>query len=317
MEAESDELGRRNQIGGSSRGTPDAASPQFFTFMRNSVGAGEIKGARERWIAPAALYIGSAGIRESSWTITPETVIALRLHGSSVEDHNRAVTRTSGPFREFALQPKGTPTRFLARRTIKFGQVFLPDSLLDRASDAENLPALSGRLRDDLSFVPEKTVQTLTSDYLRRAFDPIIPATSLEMEGRALLIVDWLLRLHQSLRVATTPQTGGLSPRHLRRTRDFMVEHLAEDICLDDLADLTGLTCKHFSRAFKQSTGLPPHQYLIVQRVEAAKRRLVDASASLADIALECGFGDQSHFTASFRKVVGVPPGAWRREHAK
>ena len=245
--------------------------------MRNSVGIVELKGARERWIAPAALHTVPRASSESSWTITPETVIGLRLQGAAVEDHNRRVTRTSGPGRDFTLQPRGTPTRYLAYSSIKFGQVFLPDRLLDRASDAENLPALSGRLRDDLSFVPEKTLQTLTSDYLRRAFDPIIPATSLEMEGRALLLVDWLLRLHQSPRVGAASQTGGLSPRHLRRACDFMVEHLAEDICLDELAELTGLTGKHFARAFKQSTGLPPHQYLIMQRIEAAKRRLVDA----------------------------------------
>ncbi len=111
---------------------PDAG-PQFFAFMRDSVGIGEIKGTRERWVAPAALYTGVTGITESSWTIIPTTVIALRLHGATVEDHNRRVTRTSGPGREFALQPKGTPTRYLAYGHLRFGQVFLPDPLLDRA----------------------------------------------------------------------------------------------------------------------------------------------------------------------------------------
>jgi len=317
MEAKSGERWNRTEISRSPPGAADAASPQLFTFMRDSVGTGELKGARERWFAPAALYTGSAGIGESSWTITPETVLALRLHGAAVEDHNGRVPRTSGPGRGFALQPRGTSTRYLAYHAIKFGQVFLSDKLLDRASDAENLPALSGRLRDDLSFVPEKTLHILTSDYLRRAFDPLIPATSLEMEGRALVLVDWLLRLHHSLRAGVASPVGGLSSRHLRRVCDFMVEHLAEDICLDDLAGLTGLTCKHFSRAFKQSTGLPPHQYLIVLRIEAAKRCLVDGRANLADIALACGFADQSHFTATFRKTVGVPPGTWRRDHAK
>jgi AraC family transcriptional regulator len=317
MEANSDKLGHGTEMGGSSQNVQEAASPRFFSFLRDSVGVGEIKGARERWVAPAALYTGYAGIDESSWTHTPDTVIALRLHGAAVEDHNRRVTRTSGPWRDFALQPKGTPTRFLAYGTLKFGQVFLPDSLLDRASDTENLPALSGRLRDDLSFVPERTLQTLTSDYLRRAFDPLVPATSLEMEGRALLLVDCLLRLHEPLSAGVALHKGGLSPRHLRRACDFIVEHLGDDICLDDLAELTGLSCKHFVRAFKQSTGLPPHQYLMLQRIEAAKRRLVDDTASLADIALGCGFADQSHFTATFRKTVGVPPGTWRWDHAK
>ncbi len=236
------------------------------------------------------------------------------MNGAAVEDHNRTETRTSGPGRDFSLQPRGTPTRYLAYSSITFGQVFLPDRLLDRASDVDNLPALSGRLRDDLSFVPEKMLQTLTFDYLRRAFDPNLPATSLEMEGRALLLVDWLQRLHQLPNLGAAPQLGGLSPRHLRRARDFILDHLAEDICLDELAELTGLTPKHFARAFKQSTGLPPHQYLIMQRIEAAKRCLPNARANLADIALLCGFADQSHFTATFRKVVGVPPGVWRRQ---
>jgi AraC family transcriptional regulator len=296
---------------------PDAASPQLFLFMRNSVGAGEIKGTRERWIAPAALYTGAAGITETSWTVTPETVIALRLHGATVEDHNRRQVRTSGPGRDFALQPRGTSTRHLAHTSVKFGQVFLSDALLDRASDTENLPALSGRLRDDLSFVPEKALQSLTSDYLRRAFDRRIPATALEMEGRALLLADWLMRLHQSPSRGVEPYLGGLSARDLRRICDYMIDHLAQDIHLDDLAGLTGLTAKHFSRAFRQSTGYPPHQYLIMQRVEAAKRHLIGGKASLADIALACGFADQSHFTAMFRKLVGVPPGAWRLHHLK
>ena len=89
------------------RAAADAAAPRFFTFMRDSVGAGDIKGAQERWVAPAALYAGAAGIGESAWTTTSETLIALRLRGPPVEDHNRAVVRRSGPGRDFALQPKG------------------------------------------------------------------------------------------------------------------------------------------------------------------------------------------------------------------
>src|SRR5450756_2196869 len=112
-------------------------------------------------------------------------------------------------------------------------------------------------------------------------------------------------------------KSGGLSSRHLRRACDFMAEYFAEDISLEDLAKVTGLTSKHFARAFKQSTGMPPHQYLIMLRIEAAKRRLIGTKASLADIALACGFADQSHFTSTFRKNVGVSPGIWRHSYAK
>ncbi|MDA9520205.1 hypothetical protein XI06_07530 [Bradyrhizobium sp. CCBAU 11434] len=295
----------------------DEANPHILAFAGSSVGIVRVKGARERWLAPALLHNCSTGIEESSWTTSPETVIGLRLHGAAVEDHNRRVVRTSGPGRDLTLQPRGARTRYLAHGSIKFGQVFLPDALLGRASDAENIPALVARLRDDLSFVPEKTLHALTFEYLRRAFDSRIPATSLEMEGRALLLVDWLIRLHHWPHRHATSRMGGLSPRQLQQTRDFIAEHLANDIWLDDLAELTGLTAKHFARAFKQSTGLPPHQYLILQRIEAAKRHLIDGKMSLASIALACGFADQSHFAATFRRAVGASPGAWRLEYAK
>lgn len=307
----------QNHKSGGMQDAPDAASPHILAFARNSIGVVQIKGPRERWLAPALLHDCSMGIEESTWTTTPETVIGLRLHGATVEDHNRKAIRTSGPGRDFTIQPRGARTRYLARGSIRFGQVFLPDALLDRASEAENIPALGGRLRDDLSFVPEKTLQTLTFEYLRRAFDLRIPATSLEMEGRALLLVDWLMRLHEQPRMRAASQVGGLSPRQLRQTCDFIAEHLGDDIRLDDLAALTELTAKHFARAFKQSTGLPPHQYLILQRIEAAKRHLIGSKMSLANIALACGFADQSHFTATFRSAVGASPGAWRHECAK
>lgn len=299
--------------------TPEEPSPRFFTFLRDNVGAGEIKGPCQRWVAPAALYTASAGISESAWTTTTETVLALRLQGGAVEDHNRKVTRTSGPGRDFALQPKGSSTRFLCFSKLKFGHVFLPDSLIDRASDEDGVSPLSNRLRDDLSFVPERSFQNLIHDYLRRAFDLDIPATSLEMEGRALLLIDALQRLHGPLSKRISQEVkGGLPPQRLRRVRDFILANIADDICLDDLAELTGLSCKHFIRAFKQSMALTPHQYLIMQRIEAAKVHLLDnGNMSLADIAIQCGFADQSHFTAHFRKAIGVPPGAWRRDRAK
>ena len=283
--------------------------------MRDSVGAESSRAPENVGSRRPPLYTGFAGISEAAWTITGETLIALRLQGATVRDHNRPVMRSSGPGRAFALQPKGTPTHFLADGAITFGHVFLPDALLDGAADMENLPALSGRLRDDLSFVPARTLHARLAEYLERAFDDVSPATSLEMEGRALLLVDSLLKLHEKSERDLRP-AAGLSPRQLGRVCDFLTEHFSEDIGLEDLAKLTGLTSKHVARAFRQSTGMPPHQYLIGQRIEAAKRRLVKTRESLADIAVECGFADQSHFTATFRRAVGYPPGTWRRKHA-
>ena len=249
-----DHGGRDRGAGALPQGALDPPPPGFFAFMRDSVGAGKLKGARERWIAPAAFYTGVAGISELSWTTTGETLIALRFQGATVQDHNRPVVRSSGPGRGFALRP-GTTTRFLADGAITFGHVFLPDALLDRAADMENVPALSGRLRDDLSFVQARTLHARLAEYLRRAFDEVAPATSLEMEGRALLLVDSLLRLHGSSAERESRPTVGLSPRQLGRVCDFIAEHFSEDIGMEDLAKLTGLSSKHVARAFRRSTG--------------------------------------------------------------
>jgi len=69
----------------------------------------------------------------------------------------------------------------------------------------------------------------------------------------------------------------------------------------------------HFSRAFRHSVGVTPHNWLLTLRVEVAKQKLREGRLSLWDVALSCGFADQSHLTQVFTRFVGVSPGAWRR----
>jgi AraC family transcriptional regulator len=126
-----------------------------------------------------------------------------------------------------------------------------------------------------------------------------------------------LLRAHSNL-VGARPllrvTTGGLAPYQLRRALDRMSDTLADEPSLAELAAAVGLGPKHFARAFRQSTGLPPHQWMIHHRVARAQAMLADPAAQLSDVALACGFADQSHFTAAFRKTLGVTPGRFRRE---
>ena len=172
-------------------------------------------------------------------------------------------------------------------------------------------PALSRRLRDDLVFVADPTLQSHAQTYLARAFDSTLLPTQLEMEARALLLVDQLHRLHD-VQAWRDPAPGGLAAWQLNRACDFLQAHIASDIGLSTLADLVGLSPKHFARAFKQSTGVPPHQWLIARRVERAQALLRSTPMSLSEVALNCGFADQSHFTATFRRVTGNSPGRFR-----
>jgi transcriptional regulator GlxA family with amidase domain len=82
---------------------------------------------------------------------------------------------------------------------------------------------------------------------------------------------------------------------------------------LGDLAKACDLSVRQFTRAFRQSTGLAPHQWLVQRRLEKAKSLLKGTRLSLADVASDCGFADQSHFTRVFTNAVGATPGEWRR----
>ncbi len=106
---------------------------------------------------------------------------------------------------------------------------------------------------------------------------------------------------------------GGLAPWQLRRTEQILSENLDGDVTLAHLAGECRLSVSHFARAFKQTTGQPPHRWLLARRVEHAKRLLLTSALPLARIAPACGFADQSHFTRVFSQMVGAGPGAWRR----
>jgi AraC family transcriptional regulator len=113
------------------------------------------------------------------------------------------------------------------------------------------------------------------------------------------------------------PTAGRLAPRQLRRVTEYIFEHLAETVRLRDLAAITGLSQSQFGRAFKASTGASPHRWQLNARIAKAQQLLLSGALPLAEIALITGFAEQSHFNRVFKDVIGTPPGAWRREHAK
>ena len=108
---------------------------------------------------------------------------------------------------------------------------------------------------------------------------------------------------------------GGLAPFQARRLVEYIDAHLAERITLYQLARMAGLSTGHFSRAFKQTFGVPTHAYLIQRRVERAQSVMLSTQLPLSEVALACGLSDQSHFTRLFRRIVGETPNAWRRLH--
>ena len=114
-------------------------------------------------------------------------------------------------------------------------------------------------------------------------------------------------------RAVRGPMRGSLPAWKERRIKDLMQSELSGKLSLRRLATECGLSIRHFTRAFSQSTGLTPHRYLLRLRLDKARELLLDPALRLHEVAMTCGFADQSHFTRVFSASEKVSPGTWRR----
>jgi AraC family transcriptional regulator len=112
------------------------------------------------------------------------------------------------------------------------------------------------------------------------------------------------------------PRRGGLPKWRAQRALAYIEANLGSKIAIGEVADCVVLSKSHFSRAFKKSLGTSLMSYVTMRRIERAKHMMASSPERLSDIALACGFADQSHLNRYFRRVVGVSPGFWRRSLA-
>jgi AraC family transcriptional regulator len=110
---------------------------------------------------------------------------------------------------------------------------------------------------------------------------------------------------------------GGLSSLQMRRATELLEAHLDGNIALQQVAEACELSVSHFARAFKQTFRRPPYQWLIGRRVDRARNLMNNSRLPLADIAIQCGFADQSALNRSFKRIHGVTPGIWRRRTSR
>lgn len=138
-------------------------------------------------------------------------------------------------------------------------------------------------------------------------------ASPLFVRGMADAIAVHLAR--QYVDVGAAQFDGSALPAFkLRLVTLWMSEHLAEPFSLAALADIAGMSEFHFNRLFRKATGMPPSQYQIKLRMEAARRLLRETAASVVDIANQVGYSNPSHFAQQFRKETGSTPSAYRRQ---
>lgn len=111
------------------------------------------------------------------------------------------------------------------------------------------------------------------------------------------------------------PCRGGLAPGALQRVLAQIEARLPGKIEIVDLALTAGLSECHFTRAFRQSVGMPPHRYLVTRRIAIGAGLIERTALSITEVALEAGFSDHSHFTRMFVRMIGETPSAYRWRH--
>ncbi|WP_407189932.1 helix-turn-helix domain-containing protein [Bradyrhizobium centrosematis] len=190
--------------------------------------------------------------------------------------------------------------------------LYLPPALLDQSAlaDFDIDPAkveiaYAHGLADQVLF----HICSPLRDLLHR---PRQPTDALFVEGIQVALAAHLLGNYTIDRWRAPEKAPSLDPRRLQRVLDYIEASLGDDVRLEDLAAQACLSPYHFSRLFREATGLSPHRYVTDRRVQAARHELARDRLSLVEIALECGFGSQANFTRVFRKAASLTPGQYR-----
>jgi AraC family transcriptional regulator len=178
--------------------------------------------------------------------------------------------------------------------------------------DPARLPA-SGTLAPRLLFENPTLLGMATR--LTRLFETR-GAGSPYFEALGIVLAHELLDLDAERARAGGRTKGGLAPWQQRELTTYIEAHLADPIRLATLARLARLSPFHFCRAFKQSLGIPPHQYHRQRRIEHAKRLLANTGTSVTEVGLTVGYSETSSFTAAFHRTTGLTPTAFRRSLA-
>jgi AraC family transcriptional regulator len=147
-------------------------------------------------------------------------------------------------------------------------------------------------------------------DEVRGALPHDLAAASVSATRLALLLRDSI-----DLPPRAAPTKGGLASWQERRVRDHIEGNIDSSILVEDLAGIVSLSAAHFCRAFKKSFSATPHAYIVSRRIERAQELMRTTRTPLSQIALDCGFADQTHLSKLFRRLTGRTPNNWRRAY--
>ncbi|MDJ0714730.1 MAG: AraC family transcriptional regulator [Prochloraceae cyanobacterium] len=215
---------------------------------------------------------------------------------------------------EFCLQPANVPAFYRWKTTDEILLFVIEPLFLSK------IAAETGYMNPDLIEVRslvktrDRKIENLAYSFLKEIQTESI-GSKLYRESLANLFGIHLLRKYCNLEAKIQFFAGGLSPYQLRQVIDYIQAHLSEEIGLKPMADLIGISQCHFLREFKKTVGLTPHKYIMQERVKMAKRLLKkQQNLPLAEVALTCGFSNQSHLGRVFKQQTNMTPKIYQKQ---
>jgi AraC family transcriptional regulator len=189
---------------------------------------------------------------------------------------------------------------------------FVPRASLNALADEISVPFI-----DELRFDPTVGMADETIRHLSASVLPALKAphqiNRLFFDHISMALAAHVAHAYGGMQIEPRTPKGGLASWQVRRAKEMLVSDLTGATPLGDIATACGLSPGHFARAFRRSTGLAPHAWLLNARVDRAMALLLQPELALSDIALACGFADHSHFSRVFARHTGQSPRAWRR----
>ena len=254
------------------------------------------------------LHLPSVSEPSLAWTISGEVQFQERENGHPWITHR---IKKGSYFLTSGGAPYDCRWRAVTSDPFESMAVFIELPLLERAlEEVLGTDAANARLRDLSAFTDvalDPLMERLRAELMRRQASPLL------VQGIAQAIAIHLARNYAES-VKEHSDSPSLPGYKVRQITDWMTEHFAEEINLDQLAAQAGLSKFHFHRLFKSATGMSPSRYHVQLRMNAARRLLRESKESVVAVALEVGYTNPSNFAQLFRRETGLSPSDYRRQ---
>lgn len=244
------------------------------------------------------------------WTggVTEVQIRGYRPDVSGASEKTHSFVRTSGMI---DLLPRGTHMKEIrwTGATTQCVSIVLPPATLHALFG--QAPLELDASRGPIYGIHDSHIVDLGTR-LKMQAEANVPFGASYVQGLSIALAAYVTQRYNPRSNPLEPQAS-LSPAQRSLLADYIERNLPTDLSVVDLSGLVGYSPDHFTRVFRKTFGVTPHQYITQRRLEKAKSMLRDRNQTITTVALACGFSSQSHLNVVFKRLTGVTPGAYRR----